>query len=42
MEIIGIRIKLRPFTKNDIADYIRWNTLETEWMEWDAPWKEND
>ena len=42
MEIIGKRIKLRPFTKSDIDDYIRWNTIETEWMEWDAPWEKTD
>lgn len=42
MEIIGKRIKLRPFQESDIDDYIRWNTIETEWMDWDAPWEEND
>lgn len=42
MEIIGKRIKLRPFIKSDIDDYIRWNTVEIEWMEWDAPWEGND
>ncbi len=42
MEVIGKRIKLRPFAKSDIDDYIRWNTIEIEWMEWDAPWEEND
>lgn len=42
MEIIGKRIKLRPFKRSDIEDYIKWMTVETEWMEWDAPWEEND
>lgn len=42
MELIGKKIKLRLFTKSDINDYIRWNTIETEWMEWDAPWEENN
>lgn len=42
MEIIGKRLKLRPFQENDIEDYIRWMTVETEWMEWDAPWEEDD
>ena len=42
VEIIGKRLKLRPFIKSDIDDYVRWNTIETEWMDWDAPWEEND
>ncbi|PKK39000.1 hypothetical protein ABB02_01814 [Clostridiaceae bacterium JG1575] len=42
MEIIGKRIKLRPFRESDIDDHIRWRTQETEWMDWDAPWEEND
>lgn len=36
----GIRycdIILRDFRESDIADEIRWNTVETAWMDWDGP-----
>lgn len=39
MEIKGQRISLRDFIKEDIEDRIRWETTETEWLEWDAPWE---
>lgn len=32
-------IVLRDFRVSDIADEIRWNTVETEWSLWDAPWE---
>jgi len=35
-------IVLRYIKEDDINDYIRWTTVETEWNEWDAPWEEND
>lgn len=41
MEIVGNRIKLRPFINADIEDVIRWNTIETEHLLWDAPWEDN-
>lgn len=30
---------LRDFVESDIADHIRWETVETEWKLWDAPWE---
>ena len=30
---------LRDFIKADIEDYVRWETVETEWKLWDAPWE---
>ena len=35
-------IVLRYLTEDDIADYIRWTTIETECCDWDAPWEEDD
>ena len=35
-------IVLRPICAEDIDDYIRWITVETEWRNWDAPWREID
>lgn len=32
-------IVLREMRESDIADEIRWNTVETEWSHWDAPWE---
>ena len=32
-------IILRDMTEEDIEDYIRWNTIETDWANWDAPWE---
>lgn len=32
-------IILREMKEADIADEIRWNTVETEWSHWDAPWE---
>lgn len=32
-------ILLRDMTPQDIADEIRWNTTQTEWGDWDAPWE---
>ena len=31
-------VTLRDIRQEDIADYIRWETVETEWQLWDAPW----
>ncbi|WP_304292375.1 hypothetical protein [Collinsella stercoris] len=30
---------LGDFIESDIADHIRWETDETEWKLWDAPWE---
>lgn len=32
-------ITLRDMRESDIDDEIRWNTVETEWALWDAPWE---
>ncbi len=32
-------IILRDMTEADIEDDIRWNTVETDWANWDAPWE---
>jgi RimJ/RimL family protein N-acetyltransferase len=29
---------LRDFQESDIADFVRWETVETEWQLWDGPW----
>lgn len=39
MKIKGQKVLLRDFIKEDIEDRIRWETIETEWLEWDAPWE---
>ena len=41
MEIIGRKIKLRPFRESDIDDVIHWMLVETEWQNWDAPWEDS-
>jgi len=28
--------------ESDLVDEERWNTIETEWSEWDAPWEEDE
>lgn len=32
-------IVFRDMEERDIADEIRWNTAETDWALWDAPWE---
>ncbi len=39
IEVIFGRILLRDMQPADIEDVIRWNTVETEWQNWDAPWE---
>ena len=39
MEIYYQDIILRDYRESDIEDDIRWNTVETEWALWDAPWE---
>lgn len=31
-------VTLRDIRQEDITDYIRWETIETEWQLWNAPW----
>ena len=35
-------IVLRDMIESDIEDYVRWFTAETEWMDWDAPWENEE
>ena len=35
-------IILRYIKEDDIENYIRWTSIETEWNDWDAPWEEDD
>lgn len=39
MEIKYHDIILRDRKESDIDDDIRWNTVETQWALWDAPWE---
>ena len=39
MKIEYKNIVLRDEVIADIEDDIRWNTVETEWSLWDAPWE---
>lgn len=39
MELKYRDITLRDSRESDIDDDIRWNTVETEWALWDAPWE---
>lgn len=39
MQIKYQNIILRDYQESDIDDDIRWNTVETEWGDWDAPWE---
>lgn len=39
MQLKNNKIILRDMIENDIDDIIYWNTIETEWMLWDAPWE---
>ena len=37
MEIQHSCIVLRDMIESDIEDWIRWETVDTEWMDWDGP-----
>lgn len=37
MEIKFQNIVLRDMIESDIEDWIRWDSVDTEWMNWDAP-----
>lgn len=39
MQIKYQNIILRDMRESDIEDDIRWNTTETAWRDWDAPWE---
>lgn len=42
MQIPYENILLRDMIETDIEDYVRWNTVEREWQDWDAPWENED
>ncbi len=42
MEIKYKDIILRDYQETDIADDIRWMTVETAWQDWDAPWEKDE
>lgn len=42
MKIIGNRVMLRDYQRSDFNDHLKWRTIETEWMNWDSPWREDD
>ena len=42
MEIKNEKVILRDFIESDIDDWIFWETVETEWQLWDAPWEYNE
>lgn len=42
MEIKNDKVILRDFVESDIEDRIYWETVETEWQLWDAPWEYNE
>ncbi|MCK9524660.1 MAG: GNAT family N-acetyltransferase [Limnochordia bacterium] len=39
MQLSNNKVILRDFIESDIEDRIRWETVETEWQLWDAPWE---
>lgn len=42
MRIYNREIYLRDMNFDDIEDYIKWNTTEIEWQNWDAPWESEE
>ncbi|QAA32540.1 GNAT family N-acetyltransferase [Clostridium manihotivorum] len=42
LELYNDKICLRDMNEGDIDDYITWNTIETEWQNWDAPWEKKE
>lgn len=42
MQIQYKNILLRDMIEEDIKDYVRWFTIQTEWTEFDAPWEPID
>ncbi len=39
MKIIGNTVVLRDLRKEDIQRRLLWETEQTEWQQWDAPWE---
>ena len=42
MQIKYKDIVLRDYRESDIDDEVRWNTVDTEWGLWDAPWEKEE
>lgn len=42
MELKNDKVVLRDFIEADIDDKIYWETVETEWQLWDAPWENEE
>lgn len=42
MRIENNKVILRDFIEKDIEDMIRWETVDTEWQLWDAPWETDE
>ena len=42
MQINYKDIVLRDYRESDIEDEVRWNTLDTAWGDWDAPWEREE
>lgn len=42
MRLMDNKVILRDMVESDIDDRIRWETVETEWQQWDAPWEYDD
>ena len=42
LPLVYKNIVLRPMRESDLVDEERWNTVETEWGEWDAPWEADE
>ena len=42
MQIKYKDIVLRDYRESDIEDEVRWNTVDTAWGDWDAPWEREE
>lgn len=42
MQIKYKDVLLRDYRESDIDDEVRWNTVDTQWGLWDAPWEKED
>ncbi|HWQ59162.1 MAG TPA: GNAT family protein [Clostridia bacterium] len=39
MRLENDKVILRDMIASDADDRVRWQTVETEWLDWDAPWE---
>ncbi len=39
VRVEGRRLVLRDLLPEDVEARVRWGTVETEWLNWDAPWE---